>query len=334
MALSRAIAATGETVSKTERLVTSALTIPVKVFLPEIAAGASATVAAGFSTRIVALSTGTIEVVDFIGKRVALVGGYGAIQVQAKGDANFNFWTVAPLQLSSTDLAKAAAADVTPTAETLEVWNATGSPIAVDKIVAVTTQDVDSGLPKVVLADADVAAHDNLWVTTAAIADGASGFVTKRAISAANLNTNSVTTAGDLVYLSTTAGAFTHTPPTGANARNIPVGFATVKDATVGQIQWMLDDDARMIGTDEIQAKAVKYAQANVFISTEQTGTGSSQNVAHGLGAAPAKVLVCVTEHPGTPDTGAFDVAEGAHDGTNVVVTVTTNVKFKVMAWV
>jgi hypothetical protein len=79
---------------------------------------------------------------------------------------------------------------------------------------------------------------------------------------------------------------------------------------------------------------AVLFAKAKVFVSTEQTATGSPQNVAHGLGATPAAVLVVPTEHPGTPDTGAFDIAEGTHTSTNVVLTVTVNVKFKVLAWV
>jgi hypothetical protein len=83
----------------------------------------------------------------------------------------------------------------------------------------------------------------------------------------------------------------------------------------------------------KIAAGVVTKAKTAMFVSTEQTGTGAAQDVAHGLGAVPSAVLVCVTEHPGTPDTGAFDVAEGAHDGTNVKVTVTLNVKFKVMAW-
>ena len=72
-----------------------------------------------------------------------------------------------------------------------------------------------------------------------------------------------------------------------------------------------------------------KLAATGYFVSTEQTGTGSSQNVAHGLSGTPSAVLVSVTEDPA--GTG-FDVAEGAHDGTNVVVTVTTGVKFKVLA--
>lgn len=88
------------------------------------------------------------------------------------------------------------------------------------------------------------------------------------------------------------------------------------------------------VAAAQIDSGAVTFVKAKAFVSTEQTGTGSPQNVAHGLAAIPAAVLVVVTEHPGTPDTGAFDVAEGAHDGTNVIVTVTANVKFKVMAWV
>lgn len=65
------------------------------------------------------------------------------------------------------------------------------------------------------------------------------------------------------------------------------------------------------------------------FKSTERTGTGSAQNVAHGLGAAPSVVLVLPTELTG----GAYDMAEGSHDATNVVVTVTTGEKFIVVAW-
>lgn len=68
------------------------------------------------------------------------------------------------------------------------------------------------------------------------------------------------------------------------------------------------------------------------FVSTEQTGTGSSQNVPHGLGYTPTKVIVALTELPADLTAGA-DVAEGAHDATNVKVTVTTGIKFKVLAF-
>lgn len=86
-------------------------------------------------------------------------------------------------------------------------------------------------------------------------------------------------------------------------------------------------------GKPVFAAASVTYAAAKVSISAETTATGSAQNVAHGLGTTPTGVLVVPTEHPGTPDTGAFDIAEGTHTSTNVVLTVTANVKFKVFAW-
>lgn len=87
------------------------------------------------------------------------------------------------------------------------------------------------------------------------------------------------------------------------------------------------------VTTAKIAAAAVTAAKALTFVSTEQTGTGAPQNVAHGLAVTPTKVLIVPTEHPGTPDTGAFDIAEGTHTATNVVCTVTADVKFKVFAW-
>lgn len=68
-----------------------------------------------------------------------------------------------------------------------------------------------------------------------------------------------------------------------------------------------------------------------MFISTEQTGTGSSQNIPHGLGSTPSAVFVAPTDL--TPSTvGSYVIMEGVHDATNVKVTVTTSKKFKVIA--
>lgn len=68
---------------------------------------------------------------------------------------------------------------------------------------------------------------------------------------------------------------------------------------------------------------------SNVFLSTEQTGNGGAQNVAHGLGAVPALVFVIPSDLTG----GAFTVAYGAHDSTNAVATVTTGEKYRVIAF-
>jgi hypothetical protein len=78
--------------------------------------------------------------------------------------------------------------------------------------------------------------------------------------------------------------------------------------------------------------RALAAGASSPFVSTEQTGTGSAQNIAHGLGATPSKVVVSPTDtNPAT--TGAYTATEGAHTSTNVIVTVTTGKKYKVMAW-
>jgi hypothetical protein len=67
------------------------------------------------------------------------------------------------------------------------------------------------------------------------------------------------------------------------------------------------------------------------FLSAVQTGTGAQQSIAHGLGAAPAGVLISCADNSGSSN--VFTVAEGTHDGTNVKVTVTTGAKYKILAW-
>lgn len=76
---------------------------------------------------------------------------------------------------------------------------------------------------------------------------------------------------------------------------------------------------------------ARRRADIGIFVSTEQTGNGSAQNVAHGLGGVPSFVLIVPTDTaPAT--TGAYTATEGTHTATNVVVTVTSGKKYKVLA--
>lgn len=87
------------------------------------------------------------------------------------------------------------------------------------------------------------------------------------------------------------------------------------------------------VDTADLAAGAVTFAKAKVFVSTEQTGTGSAQNIAHGLAAVPAAVLIVPTDTaPAT--VGVYTAIEGAHDATNVIATVTSGKKYKVLAWV
>jgi hypothetical protein len=66
------------------------------------------------------------------------------------------------------------------------------------------------------------------------------------------------------------------------------------------------------------------------FQSTERTATGSLENIAHGLGVVPSLVLVSIQNTNGVAL--PFSIVEGAHDATNLKVTVTTNLMYKVIA--
>jgi hypothetical protein len=88
---------------------------------------------------------------------------------------------------------------------------------------------------------------------------------------------------------------------------------------------------ANAIATAAIAAGAVTKAKTAMFVSVELTGTGAPQNIAHGLGAVPAFVFGSPTDtSPATA--GIYTLTEGAHDATNVIVTVTSGKKFKVLA--
>jgi hypothetical protein len=88
------------------------------------------------------------------------------------------------------------------------------------------------------------------------------------------------------------------------------------------------DIPAGTVGTSQLAASAVTKAKMALFVSTVQTGTGSSQNLAHGLGVIPSAVVVTFTG-----STASQAITEGSHTSTNVVVTVTSAATFKVTAY-
>jgi hypothetical protein len=137
-------------------------------------------------------------------------------------------------------------------------------------------------------------------------------------------------TPGAIYYIGATKGRLDTAPTAGDG-----VGVARAITATHIRVTRDCPNDGLTdlsVGTADIAAGAVTFAKAAAFVSTEQTGTGSAQNVAHGLGVAPAAVLIAPTDTaPST--TGAYTVTEGTHTTTNVVVTVTSGKKFKVLAW-
>lgn len=158
----------------------------------------------------------------------------------------------------------------------LHVINKSGSAIAADKLVAVVGYDTTSGYPKVVLADANNSQHKMIYVALDSIANNAEGHVYKGGASAANLNTNSASAVGDPVYLSETAGGFTHTAPTTGDASVIPVGWVTTKSATVGEIDWYIFP-AEKVGAGSFNGIGFSSGGAVTQITSASTGVTLNQ---------------------------------------------------------
>jgi hypothetical protein len=132
-------------------------------------------------------------------------------------------------------------------------------------------------------------------------------------------------TPGAIFYIGATAGRF-DTAATAGDA----VGIARVISATL--IRITRDVSGAAVSGAAITAGTLPVSKLATFKSTEQTGTGSAQNIAHSLGGTPGLVIVYPTDtSPATA--GAYTMTEGTHDATNCVVTVTTGKKYKVVAF-
>lgn len=89
------------------------------------------------------------------------------------------------------------------------------------------------------------------------------------------------------------------------------------------------------IGTD-VQAYSAVLANLATYVltgfmfrSTEQTATGSPQNIAHGLGRTPTAVWWAVSD---SGVTGIYTLVPATHSSTNVVMNGTSGIKFYVFA--
>lgn len=82
------------------------------------------------------------------------------------------------------------------------------------------------------------------------------------------------------------------------------------------------------IDNDDLTNSTLQAGKMSFFKSTEQTGTGAEQSIAHGLGRTPVLVLVIPTKVQLATDTFVTGVA----DGTNVKATVSLNSKYIVVA--
>lgn len=113
----------------------------------------------------------------------------------------------------------------------------------------------------------------------------------------------------------------------------------------VGKNCAVQDDETVELGsasTNKVRAgRVVKYVSATsvwvdignpapprIFVSGELTGDAGEESVPHGFGSVPWRVLVSVTDN----NAGDAVITEGTHTATNVLVTVTNAVKYKVFA--
>lgn len=77
------------------------------------------------------------------------------------------------------------------------------------------------------------------------------------------------------------------------------------------------------------------WAAPCVFTSSAQTGTGSVQTIAHGLGSTPRVVLVSMRKLPalaGILTTASTLYTLGTHDSTSVRVTALSGAEYYVLA--
>ena len=143
-----------------------------------------------------------------------------------------------------------AAAAAATTVKVLLAGNAMDAPIVVRARTAISKYDLlypsgynaDKGVVEVLKADADATnpARVAWWIAAEAISDNALGLAV-RSILATGRNTEG-RTIGDPLYLSTTAGGFTQTAPTGAGHGIQQVGVVVKVGSSDGEVLFMVGD--------------------------------------------------------------------------------------------
>lgn len=128
-------------------------------------------------------------------------------------------------------------ADLQYTAASLiktKVQNATGSSIAKGSVVYISGANGDNPLISLADADTEATASKTLGLVMSDIANGAQGYVIESGL-ITSLNT-SAATAGDSVWLGSTAGGFVYGAPPAKPAHSVYLGVVTRVNANTGTI--------------------------------------------------------------------------------------------------
>lgn len=94
-------------------------------------------------------------------------------------------------------------------------------------------------------------------------------------------------------------------------------------EQTAGKITWSSAPDSA--------EPADRAALGSSYASGVRAATGALENIAHGLGATPSRVIVALVTGPATY--AAPTITEGAHDATNLKVTVTAGWSYRIYAF-
>lgn len=184
---------------------------------------------------------------------VQVVGRVAAVSSTA-GIVEFNPDIESLGGLSSVDLA---AGGITSSDIGIPVRNASGGLFTAPYIVYLSSWDATTGRFLITGADADADNALGTCVLAANLATATNGLCYKQ-VNVTGLNTLAAGAVGDPVYLDTTAGGWTLTPPSGADDVVQQVGRVTVDSATVGAIEFnLLDLQIEKIGTNEIQTASI-----------------------------------------------------------------------------
>lgn len=183
------------------------------------------------------------------------------------------------------------------------VYNGTGSTIAKGSVVAVN--GAQGQRPSVALADADSEALSapTLGITTEAIANGAEGFVTTFGF-VRGINTSAFT-AGNAIYLSQTAGAFTATRPS-APAHTVALGWVIKVNASSGEVfvninnGWELDELHNVLITSPTSGNTLIYDAAVGVWKNANITAGTGITITNGAGSITAAIDSTVATLSGT----------------------------------
>lgn len=118
------------------------------------------------------------------------------------------------------------------------------------------------------------------------------------------------------------------------------LGTATLVEGGVSQVTGLKDppyvttpagDKIPLMALMELSSAGVpQNLSSGKYQSAVRTGTGALETFAHGLGVAPSVVLISVYDLNGAV---ASVLVEGVHTSTNLLITATLNVKYKVIAF-